>query len=116
MARVKGGVTTRARKKKIFKLTKGFWGKKKNCYRFATEAVDRAGNFAYRDRKTKKRLFRQMWIIRISAILKENGLSYSKFMGNMKKAKIEINRKMLSDIAATDPNSFLKVIEAAKTA
>ena len=114
MARVKGGVTTRARKKKIFKLTKGFWGKKKSCYRFATEAVDRAGNFAYRDRKTKKRLFRQMWIIRISAILKENGLSYSKFMGAMKKAKIEINRKMLSDIAATDPNSFLKIMEAAK--
>ena len=115
MSRIKGGVTTKARKRKLFKFTKGFWGKKKNCYRFATEAFDRAGQYAYRDRRTKKRNFRYLWITRISAMVKQNNLSYSKFIGALKKAKVEINRKSLADLAVTDPNSFMKLIELAKS-
>ncbi|MFH1825195.1 MAG: 50S ribosomal protein L20 [Candidatus Firestonebacteria bacterium] len=115
MSRIKGGVTTRRRKKKIFKATKGFWGKKKNCYRFATEAYDRAGQYAYRDRRAKKRSFRSLWITRISAIVKQNGLSYSKFICGLKKAKIDIDRKSLAEIAARDPNSFLKLIQLTKS-
>ena len=112
--RIKPGKTTRARKKRIFKLTKGFWGKKKNCFRFANEAVDRAGRFAYRDRRDKKGTFRRLWITRISAITKENGLSYSKFIAGLKNAKIEIDRKMLAELALCDVNAFGKIIELAK--
>lgn len=115
MSRIKGGVTTRARKKKIFKFTKGFWGKKKNCYRFATEAMDRANQYAYRDRRARKRNFRYLWITRISAMVKQYGLSYSKFIGALRKSKIEINRKSLADLAVTDPNSFSKLVEIAKS-
>ena len=115
MSRIKGGVTTRRRKKKIFRQTKGFWGKKKNCYRFATEALDRAGQYSYRDRRTKKRNFRKLWITRISAIAKQNGVSYSKFIGALRKSKIAINRKSLAEIAVNDPNSFLKLVDLAKS-
>jgi len=114
MSRIKGGVTTRRRKKKIFKGVKGFWGKKKNCYRFATEAYDRAGQYAYRDRRAKKRNFRALWITRISAMVKQNGISYSKFISGLKKANIDINRKSLAEMAVKDPNSFLKLIQLTK--
>lgn len=115
MSRIKGGITTRKRKKKIFKLTKGFWGKKKNCYRFATEAVDKAGKYAYRDRRTKKRNFRELWITRISAVVRQNGLSYSKFINLLRKSNILLNRKSLAEMAVSDPNSMLKLIELAKS-
>ena len=114
MARIKPGKTTRARKKRIFKLTKGFWGKKKNCYRFAAEAVDRAGRFAYRDRRDKKNNFRRLWIVRISALVKTNGISYSKFIHGLLKAKVALNRKVLADLAITDANAFSKIVELAK--
>ena len=114
MSRIKPGKTTRARKKKIFKLSKGFWGKKKNCYRFAVEAVEKAGRYAYRDRRDKKGNFRKLWITRISAIVKENGMSYSKFIGSLKKQNIGIDRKMLAEIAVCDPNSFKVLVDTAK--
>ena len=114
MSRIKPGKTTRARKKRIFKLTKGFWGKKKNCYRFAAEAVDRAGRFAYRDRRDKKNNFRKLWITRISASTKSNGLSYSKFINGLLKAKVSLNRKVLAELAMTDANAFTKIVELAK--
>jgi large subunit ribosomal protein L20 len=115
MARIKCGMTARSRKKKIFKLTKGYWGKKKNCYRFAT-AVDRARKYAYRDRKNRKREFRYLWITRISSVVRENGISYSKFIGALKKANIIIDRRTLSELAIKDPSSFLKIVETAKAA
>ncbi len=114
MSRIKPGKTTRARKKRIFKLTKGYWGKKKNCYRFAAEAVDRAGRFAYRDRRDKKNNFRKLWITRISALVKINGISYSKFICGLKKAKVAIDRKLLAELALTDTIAFTKIVELAK--
>jgi len=114
MSRIKSGQSTRKRKKKIFKLTKGFWGKKKNCYRFAAEAVDRAGRFAYRDRRDKKGNFKKIWIIRISALAKQHGISYSKLVGGLKKAKIALDKKMLSELACSEPAAFLKIVELVK--
>lgn len=114
MSRVKGGVTTRRRKKKIFRLAKGFWGSKKNRYRAAAEAVDRAGRFAWIGRRLKKREFRKLWISRINAAARLNGISYSKFVAGLRSANIGLNRKMLADIAVNDAKAFANLVEIVK--
>jgi large subunit ribosomal protein L20 len=106
MPRVKRGVTAHARHKKVLALAKGYRGRRKNVFRIAKEAVMKAGQYAYRDRRTRKRVFRQLWIARINAATRELGLSYSKFMAGMKKASIEIDRKMLAELAVKDPAAF----------
>ena len=111
MARVKGAVKTRARHKKILKLAKGYRGAKSKLFRTANQAVMKSLSYAYRDRKAKKREFRQLWIARINAAARMNGISYSVFMNGLKKNGIEINRKMLADIAVSDPAAFTKLVE-----
>lgn len=111
MARVKGAMKTRARHKKILKLAKGYRGAKSKLYKTANQAVMKSLVYAYRDRKAKKRGFRQLWIARINAATRANGMSYSKFMNGLKKNGIEINRKMLSEIAIADPEAFAKLVE-----
>jgi len=114
MSRVTTAVATRNRKKKIFRKAKGFWGGRHRLYRLAKEAVMRAGQFAYRDRRTRKRDFRQLWIIRINAACRLNGISYNVFINGLKRNSILIDRKMLAELAAKDPAVFAKVVEAAK--
>lgn len=114
MSRVKRGVTARARHKKVLKLAKGYRGRRKNVYRIAKQAVMKAGQYAYRDRRQRKRQFRQLWIIRINAAARECGLSYSKFMNGLKKAAIEVDRKVLADLAVFDKVAFAKIVEQAK--
>ena len=114
MPRVKRGVTARARHKKVLALAKGFRGRRKNVYRVAKQAVMKAGQYAYRDRRQRKRQFRQLWIARINAAARENGLSYSKFMNGLKKASINIDRKVLADLAVFDKPAFAKLVEQAK--
>ena len=109
MPRVKRGVTARARHKKILALAKGFRGRRKNVLRIAKQAVMRAGQYAYRDRRNRKRDFRALWITRINAAVRELGMSYSAFMAGMKKAKIEIDRKVLADLAVLDKPAFAKI-------
>ena len=111
MARVKGAMHTRKRRKKILKLAKGYRGAKRKLFKTANQAVMKSLTYAYRDRKQKKRNFRQLWIARISAAARMNGISYSKFMNGLKKNGIEINRKMLSEIAVSDPAAFTKLVE-----
>jgi len=114
MPRVKRGVTAHARHKKVLALAKGFRGRRKNVFRIAKEAVMRAGQYAYRDRRTRKRVFRQLWIARINAASRSHGLTYSKFMAGLKKAAIEIDRKVLADMAVKDPVGFGSIVEKAK--
>ncbi len=114
MARVKGAMNTRKRHKKILKLAKGYRGAKSKLFRTANQAVMKSLSYAYRDRKQKKRNFRQLWIARISAAAKMNGINYSKFMNGLKKNGIEINRKMLAEIAVSDPAAFTKLVEKVK--
>ena len=114
MPRVKRGVTARARHKKVLDLAKGYRGRRKNVYRIAKEAVMKAGQYAYRDRRQKKRQFRVLWIARINAAARECGLSYSVFMNGLKKAEIEVDRKVLADIAIFDKPAFAKIVEQAK--
>jgi len=109
MPRVKRGVTARARHKKVLAKSKGFRGRRGNVYRVAKEAVMKAGQYAYRDRRTKKRDIRALWIQRINAAVRELGMSYSAFMSGMKKAKIEIDRKVLADLAVLDKPAFAKI-------
>ena len=109
MPRVKRGVTARARHKKVFKQTKGFRGRRKNVYRVAKQALMKAGQYAYRDRRQKKRQFRALWIARINAAVREHGLSYSVFMSGLKRANIEIDRKVLADLAVMDKPAFAKI-------
>lgn len=116
MPRVKRGVTARARHKKILALAKGYRGRRKNVYRIAKQAVMKAGQYAYRDRRQKKRQFRQLWIARINAAARENGLPYSKFMNGLKKALIEVDRKVLADLAVFDKPAFAAIVEKAKAA
>ena len=116
MARIKCAVTTRKRRKKILKLAKGFYGAKSKQFRTANQAVMRSLTNAYIGRKQKKRDFRALWITRISAACKMNGMNYSTFMNGCKKAGIELNRKMLSEIAITDPAGFTAIVEKAKAA
>jgi large subunit ribosomal protein L20 len=114
MSRVTTAAATRQKKNKIFKKAKGFWGGRHRLYRIAKEAVMRAGQFAYRDRHNKKRDFRSLWIIRVNAACRLNGISYNAFINGLKKNNIALNRKVLSEIAITDPLAFTKVVEAAK--
>lgn len=116
MSRVKRGVRTRARHRKILKQAKGYFGHKSKLFKVANQAVMKSGSYAYRDRKTKKRDFRKLWIQRINAAARMNGLSYSKFMNGLKKANIALDRKVLSDIAITDPKGFAALCEQAKAA
>ena len=114
MPRVKRGVTAHARHKKILKLAKGFRGRRKNVFRIAKQAVMKAGQYAYRDRRTRKRVFRQLWIARINAASRGLGLTYSKFMAGLKKANIEIDRKVLADLAVLDKPAFAKIASQVK--
>jgi large subunit ribosomal protein L20 len=114
MPRVKRGVTARARHKKVLALAKGFRGRRKNVFRIAKQAVMKAGQYAYRDRRNKKRVFRRLWIARINAGSRALGLTYSKFIAGIKKASIEIDRKMLAEMAVNDPAGFASIVEKAK--
>lgn len=114
MPRVKRGVTARARHKKVLALAKGYRGRRKNVYRVAKQAVMKAGQYAYRDRRQRKRQFRALWIIRINAAARECGLSYSKFMNGLKRAAIEVDRKVLADLAVFDKAAFSQFVEKAK--
>ncbi|MBN2691153.1 MAG: 50S ribosomal protein L20 [Thiomonas sp.] len=116
MPRVKRGVTARARHKKVLDLAKGFRGRRKNVYRIAKEAVMKAGQYAYRDRRAKKREFRSLWITRINAAVRQSGMTYSVFMNGMKKARIEIDRKVLADMAVHDAAAFAKIVDQVKAA
>ncbi len=114
MPRVKRGVTARARHKKVLAQAKGYRGRRKNVYRIAKEAVMKAGQYAYRDRRQKKRQFRTLWIARINAAAREQGLSYSVFMNGLKKAAIDIDRKVLADLAVFDKAAFAAIVGQAK--
>ena len=116
MARVKRGVTTHARHRKIVKAAKGYYGRRKNTFRVANQAVEKAGQYAYRDRRVRKRQFRALWIQRINAGARQHGLTYSQLMNGVKKAGIEIDRKVLSDIAINEPDSFRQICEKAQAA
>lgn len=116
MARVKGAMMTRKRRKKILKLSKGYFGAKSKLFRTANEAVMKSLRYAYIGRKHKKRDFRRLWITRISAATQANGMNYSTFMNGLKKAGVELNRKMLSEMAIHDPASFNALVETAKKA
>ncbi|MBA6233553.1 MULTISPECIES: 50S ribosomal protein L20 [unclassified Colwellia] len=116
MARVKRGVQARARHKKVLKQAKGYYGARSRVYRVAYQAVTKAGQYAYRDRRQRKRQFRQLWITRINAAARINGLSYSVFINGLKKAAIEIDRKILADIAVYDKVTFTFLVEKAKAA
>lgn len=114
MSRVKGALRTRARHKKILKLAKGYFGGKSKLFRIANQAVMKSLSYAYRDRKFKKRNFRQLWIARINAAARINGLSYSKFMNGVKKAGINLNRKVLADMAVNDAEGFAQLVNTVK--
>ena len=114
MARVKRAVAKRARKKKFFKLAEGYWGAKSRQYRTVRESVRRAGNYAFRDRKVRKRDFRRLWIARINAAVRERGMSYSQFIFGLKNARIELDRKVMADMAVTDAASFDQLVQKAK--
>jgi len=114
MARVNSRVQAHARHKKVIKAAKGYRGRRKSCFRVATQAVDKARQYAYRDRKVKKREFRRLWIARINAAARLNGLSYSRFMHGLSHAGIELDRKVLADIAVRDAEGFAKLVEVAR--
>ncbi len=116
MARIKGAMMTRKRRKKILKLAKGFWGAKSTHYKLANQQVMKSLKYAYIGRKLKKRDFRRLWITRISAACKSCDMNYSRFMNGLKKAGIEINRKMLAEIAVNDKAAFASLVEKAKAA
>ncbi len=115
MARVKGALATRKRRKKILKLAKGYWGAKSKHFKMAKEAVMKSGNYAYIGRRQKKRDFRRLWITRISAACRLNGITYSVFINGLKKANINLNRKMLSEIAIADENAFKEIVNKVKS-
>jgi large subunit ribosomal protein L20 len=113
MSRVKRGVTAHARHKDVLKQAKGYYGRRKNTIRIARQAVEKAGQYAYRDRRTKKRNFRSLWIQRINAAVREHGLTYGRFIDGLNKAGIVIDRKVLSDLAITDPGGFSALVKQA---
>src|ERR1700759_110718 len=115
MPRVKRGVTARARHKKIIKLAKGYRGRRNNVYRIAKQAVMRAGQYAYRDRRNRKRVFRALWIARINAAAREHGITYSRFMNGMNKASIGLDRKVLAELAVNDKPGFAAIVAQVKT-
>ncbi len=114
MSRVKRGVTARARHKKVLKQAKGYYGARSRVYRVAKQAVIKAGQYAYRDRRQRKRQFRALWIVRINAAAREFGLSYSRFMDGLKKASVEIDRKVLADLAVRDKEAFAELAKLAQ--
>ena len=116
MSRVKRGVTTHARHRKIIKAAKGYYGRRKNTFRAANQAVEKAGQYAYRDRKVKKRNFRALWIQRINAAAREHGLNYGRFIDGLNKAGVEIDRKVLADIAVRDSDAFKALVDQASAA
>ncbi|MGH1378660.1 MAG: 50S ribosomal protein L20 [Alphaproteobacteria bacterium] len=116
MARVKGGARAHARHKKVIKQAKGYYGRRKNCFRTAVQAVEKAGQYAYRDRRAKKREFRALWIQRINAAARLHGLTYSTFMNGVKLSGIELDRKVLSDIAIREPEQFAAIAKSAAAA
>ena len=116
MARVKGAMMTRKRRNKVLKAAKGYWGAKSKHFKMAKQAVMKSGNYAFIGRKLKKRDFRSLWITRISAQCKVNGINYSRFMYGLKKASIDLNRKMLAEIAVSDKEAFAAIVEKAKAA
>jgi large subunit ribosomal protein L20 len=116
MSRVKRGVTSHARHRKVIKQAKGYYGRRKNTIRVAKQAVDKAGQYAYRDRKVRKRTFRALWIQRINAAARENGLTYGRLIDGLKKAGIDLDRKVLADLAVHEPATFKGLVEAASAA
>lgn len=116
MARIKGAIMTRKRRNKVLKMAKGYYGSKSKLFKTAKQAVMKSGQYAYIGRKQKKRDFRRLWITRISAACKLNGMNYSTFMNGLKKAEVDLNRKMLSEIAIADPAAFSALVEKAKAA
>jgi large subunit ribosomal protein L20 len=116
MPRVRRGTKKRKRRSKILKLAKGYWGARSHNYRTAKEAVERALQFSYRDRRTRKRDFRRLWIIRIKAAAENNGISYSKFIHGLKVNNIELDRKILADLAVSSPQSFVRIVQKVKGA
>jgi len=116
MARIKGAVMTRKRRNKVLKAAKGYWGAKSKHFKMAKQAVMKSGNYAFAGRKMKKRDFRRLWITRISAEAKNNGMNYSTFMNGLKKAGIDLNRKMLAELAVSDKAVFASLVEKAKAA
>ncbi len=116
MTRVKRGVTTHARHRKIIKAAKGYYGRRKNTFRIANQAVEKAGQYAYRDRKVRKRNFRALWIQRINAAAREHGLTYGRFIDGLNKAGVEIDRKMLADLAVHEPQAFKALTDQAAAA
>ena len=114
MARIKRAVNAHKKRRKVFKLAKGYWGSKSKQYRTASEQVRRSLRYAYTGRKLRKRDFRRLWIIRINAACRLNGMSYSTFINGLKKKNVEVNRKMLADLAVNDPAGFAKLVEIAK--
>ena len=116
MSRVKRGVTAHAKHKKVYKAAKGFYGRRKNTIRVAKQAVEKAGQYAFRDRKNKKRTFRALWIQRINAGVRQFGLTYSKFISGLEKAGVDIDRKVLSDLAIREPAAFQVIVEKVKGA
>ncbi len=116
MSRATNSVARKRRRKKVLKQAKGYWGRKHSSYRFANEQVMRSGRYAYRDRRTRKRDFRRLWITRINAAARQNGMTYSELVHGLTAAGIEVNRKMLADIAVRDPEAFKGVCEEAQAA
>ena len=116
MARVKRGVTTHARHRKVIKAAKGYYGRRKNTFRAANQAVEKAGQYAYRDRRTRKRNFRSLWIQRINAASREHGLTYGRFINGLGLAGIEVDRKVLADLAVREPEAFKALVDKAAAA
>lgn len=116
MSRVKRGVTSHARHKKVLKSAKGYYGRRKNTIRVAKQAVEKAGQYAYRDRKAKKRNFRALWIQRINAAVRDHGLTYGRFIDGLSKAEVAVDRKVLADLAVRNPESFAALVATAKQA
>ena len=116
MARVKRGVTSHAKHKKVLKAAKGYYGRRKNTIRTARQAVEKAGQYAYRDRKVRKRTFRSLWIQRINAASRSHGLTYGRFIDGLSKAGVEVDRKVLADLAVHEPDAFKTLVDQAKTA
>lgn len=116
MPRASNAVARKRRKKKVLKQAKGYFGRKHSSYRFANEQLMRSGNYAYRDRRTRKRDFRRLWIIRINAAARQEGMSYSQLIHGLDQAGVEVNRKMLADIAVNDPEGFRRFVDVAREA
>ncbi len=116
MARVTGGTSAHARHRKVISRAKGYYGRRKNTFRIANQAVEKAGQYAYRDRRAKKRTFRALWIQRINAAAREAGITYARFMNGLSKAGIEVDRKVLADLAVHEPEAFKALAEKAKSA